>query len=766
MSLEKLNIPTKIDNAAKQRLVASNVIGTNETLLANEVNDIVAKTNELVEAYNFGAPITAFNFKKNIATYADLLLIEEIEVNDAYGVQADGLVYVWNGNEFPGEGNGINLGLNATGRIELGETQAVSGNEVSKSFLDNRLITFSENRADNLIKGYVTISNTNGNVSSSIALCQFDISVSPGVYAFKGKRVNRLSDLNAISVLGKKKDGTFIILLNGITTGYEEVGKEIYIEIPISNQIESVSVSYLLTSAAPSFYKINGLGENLKTDVTGFSAINKSLLIDKFRLNATNGVNTISATIASSPYVATSNFKFIELTLPVATQTNFAGIVFYDENYNYISGSYNDNFRYTDLFKKIKIPENAISFKTCFNLNIIDYFECVLRLEDALNITNFNDIVKKNANKVDNLIKGYVTETNTNGNPTTGNHVCQFDIPLIEGEKYIFHGIVPVASNLSSISTVLGIKRDGSFIELVDAYTASNPKNGTIEKLTIYPPKDVTSLSVTFNSKSVKPSLFVYEKYTKLSNVLEEIDTPINSNNAFKGLKVLTFGSSNLTDTAGTWSQDLCTDLEMVLSTRAVGGSKYAYFPEYDKKSVVERVEDYLSETNGYVPDVIILSTGLNDSYHAPVTPIGDWNIVQGKTIQQIRETINDNSFGVSTFYGALKYVIEALQDRLDNCLIIVNIPFQVWKGRADGFNPYVEPLKTVANYYSVPIINSWEEGGIIRKYEKYNVVGRFTVDGVHVKYGGLINETGRALQQNFMISRFKTIYYNKKLQN
>jgi len=131
MTLQKLNIQPKVANAAKKQMVTSNVIGTNETLQANEVNAIVNKVNEVVDAYNFGTPITAFNFKTNVPTYADLPLVGN-EVNDGYGVMADGLVYVWNGTAFPLDGNGVDLGLRPAenSKVELGNPMAVSGNEV------------------------------------------------------------------------------------------------------------------------------------------------------------------------------------------------------------------------------------------------------------------------------------------------------------------------------------------------------------------------------------------------------------------------------------------------------------------------------------------------------------------------------------------------------------------------------------------------------------------------------------------------------------
>lgn len=132
MSIEKLNIQAKVDNAAKKKMVQSNEIGVNETLMANEVNALVTKTNELVDAYNFGAPITAFNFKTNVPTYADLPT-EGNEINDGYGVIEDGLVYVWNGTAFPDKGNGINLGLQPIGKVKKGNVFGVSGNEVAIS---------------------------------------------------------------------------------------------------------------------------------------------------------------------------------------------------------------------------------------------------------------------------------------------------------------------------------------------------------------------------------------------------------------------------------------------------------------------------------------------------------------------------------------------------------------------------------------------------------------------------------------------------------
>lgn len=92
---------------------------------ANQLNNMNSKVDNIQK-------ITAFNWKGNKDTYADLLLLTDLEVNDGYSVIADGLVYVWNGEAFPDDGDGLNLGLkpDENSKVEEGNTQAVSGGEV------------------------------------------------------------------------------------------------------------------------------------------------------------------------------------------------------------------------------------------------------------------------------------------------------------------------------------------------------------------------------------------------------------------------------------------------------------------------------------------------------------------------------------------------------------------------------------------------------------------------------------------------------------
>lgn len=95
---------------------------------ANQLNNMNSKVDNIQK-------ITAFNWKGNKNTYADLLLLTDLELNDGYGVIADGLVYVWNGEAFPPDGDGMNLELKPSeySKVEDGNPMAVSGDRVFRT---------------------------------------------------------------------------------------------------------------------------------------------------------------------------------------------------------------------------------------------------------------------------------------------------------------------------------------------------------------------------------------------------------------------------------------------------------------------------------------------------------------------------------------------------------------------------------------------------------------------------------------------------------
>lgn len=78
-----------------------------------------------------GLSLNLVNLKGVVPTYADLATITPApEVNDAYQVEADGLVYVYTDNGFQAQGDGFVVQAEPTGVVEVGNTNAVSGGEV------------------------------------------------------------------------------------------------------------------------------------------------------------------------------------------------------------------------------------------------------------------------------------------------------------------------------------------------------------------------------------------------------------------------------------------------------------------------------------------------------------------------------------------------------------------------------------------------------------------------------------------------------------
>lgn len=84
-----------------------------------------------------GASLNVINLKGVVPTYADLALITPTpELNDAYQVEADGLVYVYTESGFQAEGGGFKVQPDPTGVVEEGNPNAVSGGEVYEKLPD------------------------------------------------------------------------------------------------------------------------------------------------------------------------------------------------------------------------------------------------------------------------------------------------------------------------------------------------------------------------------------------------------------------------------------------------------------------------------------------------------------------------------------------------------------------------------------------------------------------------------------------------------
>lgn len=75
-------------------------------------------------------PLQSFVYKDTVADYDALSSLTGLEVGDGYVNAEDGLVYVWNGNSFPAEGEGLDVAMKPIGKVEQENSFAVSGGEV------------------------------------------------------------------------------------------------------------------------------------------------------------------------------------------------------------------------------------------------------------------------------------------------------------------------------------------------------------------------------------------------------------------------------------------------------------------------------------------------------------------------------------------------------------------------------------------------------------------------------------------------------------
>lgn len=103
---------------------------TNVSTLKQDITNSVVT--ELTESG--GVSLNLINPIDVVPTYADLDLITPTpQINDAYQVEADGLVYVYTENGFQSEGDGFKVQPNVNGVVEEGNENAVSGGEVYDS---------------------------------------------------------------------------------------------------------------------------------------------------------------------------------------------------------------------------------------------------------------------------------------------------------------------------------------------------------------------------------------------------------------------------------------------------------------------------------------------------------------------------------------------------------------------------------------------------------------------------------------------------------
>ncbi len=432
MSIDKLYIQPKVDNAAKKKMVAGNEIGVSETLLANEVNAIVNKVNEVVDAYNFGAPITAFNFKENVPTYADLPLVGN-EVNDGYGVIADGLVYVWNGTAFPSQGQGMDLNLRPTGKVQDGDPMAVAGGEVYSKF--NPFIDFANFLPFDLKPGEVSVIGEIGGSTNWIRTdfigCQPNtlysaIGLGLGTGSLELKRVffwNENTFLgyipnspitNHISFNTPANCNRFIIQINAASGAGADIPNSPFwdsLKIYEGTEVQLERIKAEKIKGSIETEQIKGLEKS--------SAVFQSLLLESFRENsitttqgalttsggATEAINYIRTSVSNINSMAhVSAGKKYTYTGEIK-QSGYTGVVFKSESLTTLGVACAGIKTYNR--EELELPQGTKYIATCSYLNPPIIEEKIISLKTEVEADN---VVYVNSNYVGDESNGTVSK--------------------------------------------------------------------------------------------------------------------------------------------------------------------------------------------------------------------------------------------------------------------------------------------------------------------------------------------------------------------
>ena len=215
-----------------------------------------------------------------------------------------------------------------------------------------------------------------------------------------------------------------------------------------------------------------------------------------------------------------------------------------------------------------------------------------------------------------------------------------------------------------------------------------------------------------------------------------------------KGLKINFLGDS-ITEGHGTSAPDkiywalLGEETGAIVRGYGIGGTRFAHqtkpsvWPRHDLDFIM-RAQEMDDDA-----DVVVVFGGTNDFGHGDA-PIGQPSDRDG-----------------NTFWGACHKLFSDLINKYPTATIVVMTPLHRCNEenpRGDGFkeydyaplSTYVNIIKTVAEFYALPVLDLWSVSGIQPRVEINKV--KYCPDGLHP------NDAGHVLIKNRLIGFLKTL--------
>ena len=124
--------------------------------------------------------------------------------------------------------------------------------------------------------------------------------------------------------------------------------------------------------------------------------------------------------------------------------------------------------------------------------------------------------------------------------------------------------------------------------------------------------------------------------------------------------------------------------------------SHTTYTPTADEKyTAIERVNALVANKDTFTPDYVVFMMGTN---------------------RRADGTVNDEYTNLHTMCGAIKHCILQIYNTFPNCAMGIVLPPQRNEGM-EGQEQANALIKEIAEYYSVPTIDLFHEGGLLNKY-------------------------------------------------